>query len=184
MKARLLAMLCCGCLFTSAENLTPWGDFEASAESLKPFVESKIGLFSIVEENPGRNHCVKVAVKNIENRSDGELGVHSNAVFSLELEPNTRYYFTFDLKGTAPRFLIDVKEEKGRKLPLDVTPPPALKSSYYEMCSDWREYAGTFKTSQSGKVKLFVTLWHSTQYGKMFYAVGDYYLLDNLKLWK
>ena len=164
------------------ENLTPLGDFEAPAEMLKTFVGSTFRKMSIVMEEPGRNHCVKVEITAIEQRNDGEQGVHANAIFTLHLEPNTDYRFSFDLKGTAPRFLVDLREQNGKKLPFTLNPAPPLKSSYYEITGDWKEYCGSFRTGASGEVLLFITLWHNTFYGKMFYAVGDYILLDNLKV--
>ena len=178
----LLLLWAAGGFAIAAENLTPLGDFEAPAESLKPFVGSTFRKMSIVMEELGRNHCVKVEVASIEQRNDGEQGVHANAIFMLALEPNSNYRFSFDLKGTAPRFLLDLREKNGRKLPVTMTPAPPLKSSYYEVTGDWKEYSGTFRTEASGDVKLFVTLWHNTFYGKMFYTVGDYILLDNLKV--
>ena len=161
-------------------NLTPLGDFEAPAESLKPFVGSTFPKMSIVMEEPGRNHCVKVEIASIDQRSDGEQGVHANVIFKLALKPNTNYHFSFDLKGTAPRFLVELREKEGRKLPFTMNPAPPLKSSYYEVTADWKEYSGSFRTNDCGDVQLFVTLWHNTFYGKMFYAIGDYVLLDNL----
>lgn len=182
------ASFCLGLLLAGAicavagENLTPLGDFEAPAEMLKPFVSSTFRKMSIVMEEPGRNHCVKVEITAIEQRNDGEQGAHANAIFTLRLEPNTDYRFSFDLKGTAPRFLVDLREKAGKRLPFTLTPAPPLKSSYYEITADWKEYSGSFRTGASGEVRLFVTLWHNTSYGKMFYAVGDYLLLDNLKV--
>ncbi len=177
-----LLLCAAGSRAIAGENLTPLGGFEASAEDLKSFAGSKFPKMSIVMEELGRNHCVKVEIASIEQRKDGELGVHANSIFTLALKPHTDYRFSFDAKGTAPRFLVELREMNGRKLPFTMTPPPPLKSSYYEVTGDWKEYSGTFRTSDSGDLQLFVILWHNTFYGKMFYAVGDYILLDNLKV--
>ena len=173
-------LLLAGGYLLAGENLAPFGGFESPADSLKPFVGSTFPKMSIVMEEPGRNHCVKVEIASIDQRSDGEQGVHANVIFKLALKPNTNYHFSFDLKGTAPRFLVELREKEGRKLPFTLNPAPPLKSSYYEVTADWKEYNGSFRTDDCGDVQLFVTLWHNTFYGKMFYAVGDYFLLDNL----
>ena len=177
-----LLLCAAGSRAIAGKNLTPLGDFEAPADSLKSFVSSNFPKMSVVMEELGRNHSVKVEIASIEQRKDGEQGVHANAFFTLMLKPHTDYRFSFDAKGTAPRFLLELRELNGRKLPFTMTPAPPLKSSYYEVTGDWKEYNGSFRTNDSGDLQLFVILWHNTFYGKMFYAVGDYILIDNLKV--
>ena len=180
----LLALAICQLYSVAAENLTPYGNFEAPASELKPFVTSTFAKMSFVQEHPGDNHCVKVEITKISQNKDGTQGVHANVICKFSLEPDTSYHFSFDLKGSAPRFLIDLKEEDGRKLVLKFIPEPPVKTAYHEIIGDWKEYKGTFRTQKGGQSQLFVTLWHNTYYGKMFYSVGDYFLLDNLKIWK
>ena len=180
----LLALAICPLYLFAAENLTPFGNFEAPASELKPFVTSTFAKMSFVQEHPGDNHCVKVEVKTISQNKDGTQGVHANVICKVQLEPNTNYHISFDLKGTAPRFLIDLREEDGRKQSLHFQHEPPVKTAYHEIIGDWKEYSGTFRTNKGGQSQLFVTLWHNTYYGKMFYSVGDYFLLDNLKIWK
>ena len=169
----------------SAENLAPYGDFEAPPAELAKHVTHRFGKLSFVQEHPGDNRCAKVEITQITRGKDGTDGTHANIICHFDATPSTSYCFSFDLKGTAPLFMISIQEQGGAKPPVTVPSKLKVGASYYEVCRDWTRYEGTFKTGVNpGRCSLFVTLWHNTLYGKMFYDVGDYFLIDNVRVWR
>lgn len=184
-KIKTLALLLMATMCIAiAENLTPYGDFEAEQSELKQNVKCGFERLSFIKETPGDNHCAKVEITKVSPSSDGMEGVHANIVCSFKAKPNTKYQLAFDMKGVAPRFLIAVQEETGNKPAVSLQDKYRIGASYYEIFKDWTEYSGSFRTTKGGKCTLTVTLWHNTIYGKMFYAIGDFFLIDNIRIWE
>ena len=169
----------------ASDNLVQYGDFEAPTSELAKHVSHRFGKLSFVQEHPGDNHCAKVEITQITRGKDGTDGTHANILCRFDAKPSTTYCFSFDLKGTAPRFMVAVQEQGGSKLPFVLQSTLKVGASYYEICRDWTRYEGTFTTkTKPVKCDLVVTLWHNTLYGKMFYDVGEYFLIDNIKIWR
>lgn len=167
----------------AAENLAHYGDFEAPPSELARLVSHRFGKLSFVQEHPGDNHCAKVEITQITRGKDGTDGTHANIACPFDAMPSTDYCFSFDLKGTAPRFMVSVQEQGGAKPSIAMASSLRVGSVYYEICRDWTRYEGSFRTgAKPGRCVLVVTLWHNTLYGKMFYDIGDFFLIDNVKI--
>ncbi len=167
-----------------AQNLVPNGDFEASPAELKKTFYETGNRMTFIQEQPGNNHCAKVEItKFYIDKADGKQGASSQLNFKLkDLKPNTVYSFSFDLTGTAPRFMVGIKY-KGKQLKRTITSPVQKKNSVYlDTGAEWTTYTGEFKTGEGGTHEFFIGLWHNTRYGKMFYSIGDYILIDNISV--
>ena len=174
------AVLCAA----EAPNLVPNGDFEAAPAELKKTFYETGNRMTFIQEQPGNNHCAKVEItKFFTDKSDGKQGASSQLNFKLkDLKPNTTYRFSFDLTGTAPRFMVGIKYN-GRQLKRTITAPAQKKNSVYlDTGAEWTTYTGEFKTGEGGDHQFFIGLWHNTRYGKMFYSIGDHILIDNISV--
>ena len=175
------AVLCAA----ESQNLVPNGDFEASPTELKKtFYGTGGGRMTFIQEKPGNNHCAKVEItKFVTDKSDGKLNASSALNIKLnDLKPETVYSFSFDLTGTAPRFMVVVKYD-GKQIKRTITTPAEKKNAVYlDAGAEWTTYAGEFKTGKAGAYTLVISLWHNTRYGKMFYSIGDYILIDNISV--
>ena len=170
-----------------AQNLVPNGDFEASPAELKKTFYETGNRMTFIQEQPVNNHCAKVEITKFHiDKADGKQGASSQLNFKLkDLKPNTVYSFSFDLTGTAPRFMVGIKY-KGKQLKRTITAPEQQKKNgvnfYLDTGAEWTTYAGEFKTEEGGDHVFTISLWHNTRYGKMFYSIGDYILIDNISV--
>jgi len=165
-------------------NLVPNGDFEAAPTELKKTFYETGNKMTFIQERPGNNHCAKVEITKFHiDKADGKQGVTSQLNFKLnDLKPDTEYRFSFDLTGTAPRFMVGIKYN-GKQLKRTITAPPQKKNSVYlDTGAEWTTYTGEFKTGEGGAHVFTIGLWHNTRYGKMFYSIGDYILIDNISV--
>ena len=176
-----LALLASAALSLAGEpsNLLPQGDFEAPAKALRQVFTGKRGRLTFVREEVRDNHCAKVEILKITKDKGGIETAAAALGFKVPVKAGKRYRISFDATGTAPRFMFHLSQE-GKRLPLTMVPPLRKGASYLENTPDWKEYAGVFKATADGEVHVTISLWHSTRHGKMFYAVGDYLLVDNL----
>ncbi len=177
-----LGMLAGAQAAVESDNLVPNGDFEANAVVLTKTFKASKGKLTFIQEQPGRNGCAKLEIVQIRTDQNGQESAHAQLQFTLNnLKPDTTYGISFDLTGTAPRFMLNVNTQEKKKINLTMTTPPQKKgSAYLETGTDWTQYAGKFKTVDAGTYKITISLWHNTKYGKMFYSVGDYILVDNI----
>ena len=189
MKKTTLTLLC-GMVVAvlgaaEVQNLVPNGDFEAGPAELKKTFYETGNKMTFIQEQPGNNRCAKVEITKFHiDKADGKQGASSQLNFKLnDLKPNTAYRFSFDLTGTAPRFLVGIKY-KGKQLKRTITAPPQKSKNpvYLETGSEWTTYTGEFKTGEGGTHVFTISLWHNTRYGKMFYSIGDYILIDNISV--
>ena len=185
MKSILTAAGCFALMlaaFAETENLVKYGDFEAPPAALKKLFTGK-GKLSFIQEEPGDNHCAKVEIVKFSTDKFGQQNAHASISFGVSgLKPGVNYRFSFDLTGSAPRFLLTVREKEGDKLELKASAGKKKSGSYLEITPDWKEYSFRFKAVKGGRCIITMSMWHNTRYGKMFYSAGDYFLLDNITL--
>ena len=166
-----------------SKNLVPNGDFETDPVELRKTFYGTGGRLTFIQEQPGNNHCAKVEIAKIYTDKDGRQGASSQLNFKLnDLKPETTYRFSFDLTGSAPRFMVLVKHN-GKQLKHTITAPIQKKNAVYLTTgTEWTTYSGEFKTNEGGIYVFSISLWHNTRYGKMFYSIGDYLLVDNISV--
>ena len=168
--------------FAETENLVKHGDFEAPPAALKKLFTGK-GKLSFIQEEPGDNHCAKVEIVKFSTDKFGQQNAHASISFGVSgLKPGVNYHFSFDLTGSAPRFLLTVREKDGDKLELKASAGKKKPGTYLAITPDWKEYSFRFKAVKGGRCIITMSMWHNTRYGKMFYSAGDYFLLDNITL--
>lgn len=172
----LIAGLCSG------QNLVSNGDFETAVPELSKIYKGR-GRLSFVKEEIGDNHCAKVEIVNFTKDKDGIETAAANILVPISnVKAGKTYCFSFEATGSAPRFLLLVKQ---KDVDLKVTMPPKIKKgTYIELTPDWKEYTGTFVAKNDGDCVMNISLWHSTRYGKLFYSIGDYALVDNIEVFE
>lgn len=177
----IAALALCG---AETKELVQYGDFEAEPAVLrKHFTEHGArGSLTYIRQQPGNNQCAKLMIPKIEKLKNGQLYVSSQFHYKMKgLKPGTVYKYSFDLTGTASKFIIQVRNAKWVPQKITVTNPPNQKGMYSLTPQNWTQFAGEFKTDTENST-FIISLWHSTQHGKMFYSAGDYVLIDNLSI--
>ena len=162
-------------------NLVEKGDFEAPAKELAKLFSGR-GKLSFIQEEIGDNHCAKVEIAKMTKDDKGIETAAANIIVKIPgAKANRTYVISFDIMGTAPRFMLHVNQKGVGRLDVKML-QPNKSATYYEITPDWKEIKGTFRPKQDGDCSITISLWHSTRYGKMFYSVGDYALVDNIEV--
>lgn len=175
-------MVAACCMGAEPANIVPDGNMEASEKQLRQQFLQKAGRLTFVKEEIGDNHCAKMEMTNIvKNPITGIETANANMHVLLPgLKAGKTYGISFDLTGSALRFMLHILRKGGGKFQPKMLPPEKSNAVYLEVTADWKEYACTFKVPEEGEYMLNFSLWHSTRYGKMFYSIGDFLLIDNI----
>ena len=174
----MLAVFAC---MAESGNLVEKGDFEAPAKELAKLYSGR-GKVSFIQEEIGDNRCAKVEIVKMTKDDKGIETAAANIVVKVPgAKANRTYVFSFDIMGTAPRFMLHVNQKGAGRLDVKML-QPNKNATYYVLTPDWKEIQGTFRPRQDGDCTITISLWHSTRYGKMFYSVGDYALVDNIEV--
>lgn len=177
------------CIFTAhAENLIKNSDLNAPLGKECRIDNTSAGHVELSQftEDLTWNKCAKLELIKFIKRQDNHERVCANIIFGggigrsgFPVKPNTTYDFSLELKGTAAGAAIKAVE-------WNATGRHYVKSSFKKMLpigADWQVFKGTFKTSAGAKqASLNVQLWWDTIYGPMKYKIGDYLLIDNVKV--
>ena len=189
-----LTCLFCGILTVTAQNLIqdPECDDPKSGE-LAIIEGAGQGTLTHYEENLSWNHCWKLEIQRYKIAGNGSKSINLCARIGrgekqhgFVCEPNTVYSFSLEIKGNAPRAMINFYEWSD-----------AVKTGWNNMKKgkssvhlihpqkEWTVYCGTFKTGPKAKrAALCVQFWGDEKYQDLPEKPGDYVLIDKLRIEK
>ncbi|MBQ9367271.1 MAG: carbohydrate binding domain-containing protein, partial [Victivallales bacterium] len=138
------------------------------------------------------NRCLKVELAKITEK-DGAKRINIALYFGrsgkqpgFKVKPNSIYQFSFEAKGTASRASTKAVTYKGAGNSIWSEGRENAVSSLgsFPVEKEWKTYRGTFKTGPNAeRASLVISLWGDSSQEKTFnWKVGDYLLLDNLRV--
>ena len=195
MKKMILVWLLFAALLGRAadSNLLRNGDFNGDnflSDILILQDSGKVKVFQFTE-NQTWNQCIRMEIISLK-QTDGRKQVSTSLLFGktgsscgVQVQPNTWYRFRLDVKGNRGISLWAVmydsstsqiwKGESVRLTPPDATPTP----------NSWTAFRGYFKTGPKTKfASLKLMLWADSQKTKKIPEVGDYIMIDNIRIVK
>ncbi|MBR2358551.1 MAG: hypothetical protein IKA65_11080 [Lentisphaeria bacterium] len=183
------------CLAVPAQNLLKNGAFDNADFSGELAIQQTHGRVKVVleTENLTWNRCLRMQIVHLKNTAEAQLlntlvRVGKNGKnMGFPVEPDTTYDFSFEIKGTRSVALwatlydrsCGVEKQWSGK---NIRPRPANAKGEKE---NWTKIKGSFRTNKDTK---FATLnfqfWADSRQSKKMPAVGEYVLLDNIKISK
>lgn len=144
------------------------------------------GTLTQFEEPFTWNKCLKLEVSSFTKDGEGRpylktgIAVGGDAKTpGFPVKPGGKYRFAFELRGNTPRTvsLLRFYDTNGKSTQTfsevrDIVPQ-----------GGWTQYRGTFKVPDGiVRAELLVELWHSEQYGRMPFKLGEAIYLDRLSV--
>ena len=192
-KILLILLLFAGLLSQADPNLLQNGDFDGEnflSDILILQDSGKVKVFQFTEDQTW-NQCIRMEIISLKQTgsrkqiSTALLFGKTGSSCGVQVQPNTWYRFRLDLKGNRGVSLWAVmydsstsqiwKGESVRLTPPNATPKP----------NSWTVFRGNFKTGPKTKfVSLKLVLWADSQKMKKMPAVGDYIMVDNIRIVK
>ena len=180
------AAACC-----DAANLVPGGDFTESRKGKIGWCRREMGAFSLFNENYTWNNCGKLEIR--ETATNGTVQTRSACVTigqdgkfnGFAVQPDTTYDFSIDLKGGVKSAMIRAISWNGDSYWKDRHNLKVTPNGSAPLEQTWRTYKGSFRTpSDAKRAALQVSIWSCSKGGGKLYEVGDYVLIDNVKVEK
>ncbi|MBO4648131.1 MAG: hypothetical protein J5806_08240 [Lentisphaeria bacterium] len=186
--------LFCGFLTVNAQNLVQDGECDDPKSGELAIVEGvQQGALTHFEENLSWNHCWKLEIQRYKIAGNGSKSINlcvrigrGEKQHGFVCEPNTSYSFSLEIKGNAPRAMINFYEWND-----------AEKTTWHNMKKgkssvhlihpqkEWTVYRGTFKTGPTAKrAALCVQFWGDEKYKDLPEKPGDYILIDKILIEK
>jgi len=179
-------------LAAAGENLIKDGDCgaEPMSEEFGLCGITEQATLSLVADGTDGNRCLKFELTKYRTDKDGKRLVNTKLriggtrrVWGFPCKPDTLYRFSVEIKGDAPRAMIDFLE----------WPDPA---NNYRGCrtkrtdvhlirpqKEWTRYQGSFRTGPDAKrAALCIVFWGNEAKRDMPEKIGQYVLIDRIRV--
>ena len=172
-----------------AENLVPGGDFTDAKKGKIDWCRREGGAFSLFNEEYTWNNCGKLEIR--ETHTNGNIMTRSASVTigrdgkfnGFAVKPDTTYDFSLDLRGGVKGASIKAISWHGDNYWKDRRLIKVSPTSSAPLEQTWRTYKGSFRTPPDAKrAALQVAIWSNNEGNAKLYEVGDFVLIDNVKV--
>ena len=189
-RLQMVAIVVFGTLnLCAAENLVPGGDFTEAKNGKIDWCRREGGAFSLFNEEYTWNNCGKLEIR--ETHTNGNIMTRSASVTigrdgkfnGFAVKPDTTYDFSVDLKGGVKGASIKAISWHGDNYWKDRRLIKVSPTSSAPLEQTWRTYKGSFRTpSDAKRAALQVAIWSNNEGNAKLYEVGDFVLIDNVKV--
>ena len=145
------------------------------------------------EENLSWNRCWKLELKQYAVRANGNKTVNlcvriggNKKQSGFPCAPNTVYSFSLEIKGNAPRAMLDFYEwDDAEKTNFRNRKKAKSSIHLFKPQPEWTVYRGTFKTGPTAKrAALCVQFWGDDRRNDLQEKPGDWLLIDKIHIEK
>ena len=153
---------------------------EFRAAELKQLIE----VTQFVEEYTW-NRCIKLTLKDYFIGKDGKKSVGAGVMIGgdqkkpgFHCNPDTLYEFKFELKGNAPRAMVNFYQwdSKGKMIKKQRTSAHDIRPQ-----NEWNVFKGTFRTApNAARAALYIQFWGDERRKDLKEKIGQYVLIDKV----
>ena len=192
MKHKLILFILCASLFCLAGgNLLQNEDFNGDDLMADIMIQQNDGQVKVskVTEDLSWNQCVKMEITAFKE-VDGKKLLSAAMMFGkngkncgVPVKPETFYSFSLELKGTrGASFWIVLNDEPTAQIWKGESVRPTPKNAA-AVPNSWTKVNGQFKTKPNTKyATLKVQFWADSSQMKTMPSIGDYVMVDNVKI--
>ena len=192
LKKAAIALLAGICLLANGQNLIKDGDCNADpmSEEFGQGGAADQAKLSIFTEDLTWNRCLKFELTGFGKDKEGKHFVNTfvrlggaRGSFGFPCKPDTAYRFSVEIKGDAPRAMINYLQWSDAK---DNWQGKTLNRTGIHLISpqkEWTRYQGTFRTGPKTKrAALSIHFWGSEASNDMPEKIGQYILIDKISV--
>jgi len=174
-----------------AQNMIVDSDCDKNPEAGESSIAegAQQGKLTQFVEDATWNRCLKFELTDFSTDKDGKRRVNTGLriggtkkLFGFPCKPETTYKFSLEIKGDAPRAMLDAYEWSDMESNSYRNRKKARTSVHLIMPrKEWTVYSGTFKTSATAKrASLCVKFWGDEARKDLKEKVGQYVLIDKI----
>lgn len=140
----------------------------------------------------GERNAVKITLLKYAPTPEGSIryqvalytgGTKELVGMGFPAKPNTRYQWSFDLKGQGERIFISAYEMNSDSFWNNRNRLKITGSNHAKLISDWKTCSGSFTTGDKAqRVTLLINFYGDEKHKDIPETPGDYFMISNLKL--
>lgn len=156
---------------------------------LEGWGQGKISAFTDTD----KNNCIKFELVKFATDKNGKKSCNTairiggnNKLNGFACEPDTTYDFSFNIKGTAPRAMINFYEWFDNKSNgYSSRRKHRVKNHIFKVKNEWQTFNGSFKTSKDAKrAALCIQYWGKEATNDLPEKINQYVLIDKIVIKK